>query len=91
MRWVERNHADVSLHVSWLRTAEADVQDTQLSQRWHDDEGKWLMTSEERVAGAVGLFNEPAAQGPKGDGEQSAPDPAPKRPSYFRTRVIAGD
>jgi hypothetical protein len=91
IRWIDRSHAEVSLKVSWLRAAEADLRDTQLSQRWHDGEGKWLMMSEQRVAGSAGLFNEPAAEERKGDGEESVAAPAPSRPSHFRTRVIAGD
>jgi hypothetical protein len=90
IRFIDRSQAEVSLRVAWLREAEADLRDTQLSQRWRDDEGKWLMMSEQRVSGSAGLFNEPLAER-KADGDESVTDSAPKRPSYFRTRVIAGD
>jgi hypothetical protein len=89
--FIDRGHADVSLRVSWQHASEAELRETQLSQRWQDDGGKWLMMSEQRVSGPAGLFNDPVVDERKAPEEPGVTDPTPKRSSYFRTRVIAGD
>ena len=91
IRWIDQSHAEVSLHVSWLGAAEADLRDTQLSQRWQDDHGTWQMTSEERVSGSAGLFHKHAPAGGADDDEASAKEAASSRRSAFRTRVIASE
>ena len=68
LRFLDKEHAAVTLTISWQRIEESDLRGTQISQKWKDHRGRWLLESEERVAGDVGLFGEPttvvrAAQG----------------------------
>jgi hypothetical protein len=59
LRLLDKDHAAVTLTVSWQRIDESDLRGTQISQKWQDHQGKWLLESEERIAGDVGLLGEP--------------------------------
>jgi hypothetical protein len=59
LRLLDKEHAAVTLTVSWQRIDESDLRGTQISQKWRDHRGRWLLESEERIAGDVGLLGEP--------------------------------
>jgi len=59
LRLLDKDHAAVTLTVSWQRIDESDLRGTQIAQKWRDDHGRWLLDSEERIAGDFGLFGEP--------------------------------
>ena len=59
LRLLDKEHAAVTLTVSWQRVDESELRGTQIAQKWRDDHGRWLLESEERIAGDVGLFGEP--------------------------------
>lgn len=59
LRLLDKEHATVTLTVSWQRIDESDLRGTQIVQKWHDERGRWLLESEERTAGDIGLFGEP--------------------------------
>jgi hypothetical protein len=59
MRLTDREHAQVTLTVSWQRIDESELRGTQIAQKWRDHRGKWLLESEERIAGDIGLLGEP--------------------------------
>lgn len=48
---------DLTVHVSWYRPEQQDLQSTTVKQHWHDD-GGWQLTSEERVDGDPGLLGD---------------------------------
>jgi hypothetical protein len=54
----DKDRADVLLNVSWQRVDETDMRVTQIAQHWRDQHGGWLLDSEERAAGDVGLLGE---------------------------------
>jgi hypothetical protein len=58
LRFIDKEHAEVMLTVSWQRIDESDLRGTQIVQKWKEASGKWLLESEERVAGDVGLLGE---------------------------------
>jgi aspartate aminotransferase-like enzyme len=58
LRMVDQENATVTLTVSWQRIDESDLRGTQITQRWKSHTGKWLLESEERLAGDVGLLGE---------------------------------
>ncbi len=72
----DATHAKVQVDVSWTMSDDTTLRVTRLEQTWIDDEGKWTLTSEKRIAGAEGLF-----------GEEIDRD-EPKKDSHFPTRVI---
>ena len=48
------------LAVSWHRVDESEMRVTHVAQRWGDHRGAWLLDSEERAGGDVGLLGEAA-------------------------------
>ena len=58
LRFVDEEHAEITITVSWQRIDESDLRGTQIVQRWKSNHGKWLLESEERLAGDVGLLGE---------------------------------
>jgi hypothetical protein len=60
MRLTDKEHAEAVLAVSWHRMDESEMRTTQIAQRWADHRGAWLLDSEERAGGDVGLLGEPA-------------------------------
>jgi hypothetical protein len=58
LRLVDKEHATSTLTVSWHRIDESELRGTQIAQKWQDHHGRWLLESEERLAGDVGLLGE---------------------------------
>jgi PBP1b-binding outer membrane lipoprotein LpoB len=58
LRMTDQESATVTLTVSWQRIDESDLRGTQITQHWKSHQGKWLLESEERSAGDVGLLGE---------------------------------
>ena len=54
----DKEHADVFLTVGWQRPEEGEVRGTSVTQHWKDHRGNWLLESEERTSGDVGLLGE---------------------------------
>ena len=52
LRLLDKEHAAVTLTVSWQRIDETDLRGTQIAQKWQDHHGRWLLESEERIADA---------------------------------------
>ena len=68
LRLRDKQHADVNVIVNWQRIDESEMRTTQLIQRWEDHHGTWLLETQERSGGDVGLLGEattivPAAAG----------------------------
>ncbi|MET0595416.1 MAG: hypothetical protein ABW133_22145 [Polyangiaceae bacterium] len=58
LRLTDKDHATVVLTVSWQRIDESELRGTQITQKWKDHSGRWLLESEERLAGDFGLLGE---------------------------------
>jgi hypothetical protein len=59
LRLRDKEHADVTLGVNWQRIDDAEMRSTQIAQHWSDHRGTWLLETEERSSGDVGLLGEP--------------------------------
>lgn len=58
---------DVFLRVSWYRMEEQDLKSTTLKQSWHQKTDDWLLASEQRLEGDLGLLGETVVvEGPAG-------------------------
>jgi hypothetical protein len=57
----DKEHADVSIAVVWQRVMESDMRSTNIAQKWQDHSGQWMLESEERSGGDVGLLGEQVA------------------------------
>lgn len=74
---------DVFIKVAWYRMNEQDLKQTTLKQHWHSKTDAWLLTSEVRLDGDMGLLGEPVVvESPGG------PRPAPQFPTI---RLSGGD
>jgi hypothetical protein len=60
LRITNKDHAEAVVSVSWHRVDESEMRITQIAQHWRDHRGAWLLDSEERTAGDVGLLGEAA-------------------------------
>ena len=49
---------DVFLHVAWYRMEEQDLKSTTIKQSWHQKADDWLLSSEQRLDGDLGLLGE---------------------------------
>ena len=49
---------DVFIHVSWYRMEEQDLRSTTLKQSWHSKSDAWMLVSEKRMDGDLGLLGE---------------------------------
>jgi hypothetical protein len=58
LRLKDKEHAEVMVQVSWQRVEESEMRTTHVSQHWRDRRGAWLLDSEERAGGDVGLLGE---------------------------------
>jgi hypothetical protein len=58
VRLADKEHATVNVMVSWQRIDESELRSTQILQKWQDHNGRWLLHSEERLGGDVGLLGE---------------------------------
>jgi hypothetical protein len=59
LRLRDKEHADVALAVNWQRIDDSEMRSTQIAQHWKDHHGAWLLETEERSSGDVGLLGEP--------------------------------
>ena len=59
LRLRDKEHADVSLGVNWQRIDDVEMRSTEVAQHWQDHQGAWLLETEERASGDVGLLGEP--------------------------------
>jgi len=74
---------DVFIKVAWYRMSEQDLKQTTLKQHWHSKTDAWLLTSEVRLDGDMGLLGEPVVvESPGG------PRAAPQFPTI---RLSGGD
>ncbi len=48
----------VMVRVAWYKVDEGDLRGTTIKQVWRDEKGRWLLTSEERGQGDLGLMGE---------------------------------
>lgn len=71
--------ADVIVNVSWTRMDEGELRSTQIRQHWRDESGSgWVLASEKRINGDLGLFGEPLPARP----------PEEARDVHFPTKTI---
>ena len=68
LRLRDKEHADVTVTVNWQRVDESEMRTTQLMQHWRDHEGAWLLETQERSSGDVGLIGEPTTSVPPSGG-----------------------
>jgi hypothetical protein len=67
---------DVFVHVAWYRMSEQELKQTTIKQHWHSKTDAWLLSSESRLDGDLGLLGEPVLlQAP------SEPRPPPQFPT----------
>src|SRR5262249_14722833 len=59
LRLRDKEHADVALAVNWQRLDDSEMRSTEIAQHWTDHRGAWLLETEERASGDVGLLGEP--------------------------------
>jgi len=59
LRLRDKEHADVALAVNWQRIDDSEMRSTELVQHWTDHKGTWLLETEDRARGDVGLLGEP--------------------------------
>lgn len=76
---------DVFLRVSWYRMEEQDLKSTTLKQSWHQKTDDWLLASEQRLEGDLGLLGETVVV------EQPAGPRAPAQYPTIRLGESAGD
>jgi hypothetical protein len=50
--------AEMNLRVTWYDAGEQELRSTLLRQKWHGPKGDWLLVSEERIDGDLGLLGE---------------------------------
>lgn len=72
---------DVFLHVAWYRMDEQDLKSTTIKQSWHQKSNDWMLASEQRLDGDMGLLGEIVVV------EQP---PAPRAPAQYPT-IRLGD
>jgi len=70
LRLVGEGKAVVAMTVSWQRLDESMLRTTAIAQTWHNDEGGWLIESEDFAGGDKGLLLKPE---PKRRPKKSAP------------------
>ena len=58
MRFGEKE-SESMVSVSWYDVTEQELRGTTVRQKWKNNRGDWLLLSEERVEGDLGLFGEP--------------------------------
>lgn len=61
LRLQSKEEADVVMTVLWQRFNEAEVRETQVTQRWRDSRKGWKLLSESAESGDRELLAEPAA------------------------------
>jgi hypothetical protein len=54
----DSDHAIFEVDYAWMRMDEDSLRSTRVTQRWTSSKGSWVLESEKRAAGDVGLFGE---------------------------------
>jgi hypothetical protein len=72
--------ADISVTVSWFRLDEEELRQTTIKQKWTAKYGGWLLASETRADGDIGLLGEKVEQ----------PDDAPPRENVHFATIHIG-
>jgi hypothetical protein len=54
----DSDHAIFQVDYAWMRMDEDTLRSTRITQRWASSKGSWVLESEKRAAGDVGLFGE---------------------------------
>lgn len=75
--------AELNMRVSWYNASEEELRSTLIRQKWHSQKGNWLLTSEERIDGDIGLLNEKVVM--------QAPEGPPARAQFPTVRIGAVD
>lgn len=84
MNLISKEQAEVYVTVAWQRPAEAELQVTNVVQRWRDDEdGGWRLVEEKRASGSYGLLDDEPPAG-------AEPEEVVPTRTHFPTRVIQG-
>ncbi|HTA93296.1 MAG TPA: hypothetical protein VK745_27150 [Polyangiaceae bacterium] len=76
----DSDHAVFQVDFAWMRMDEDTLRSTRVAQRWTSSKGSWVLESEKRVAGDIGLF-----------GERVQVLRPPQRDAQFATKVIRED
>jgi hypothetical protein len=63
MRYDEKE-SESMVNVSWYDVTEQELRGTTVRQKWKNKRGDWLLLSEERTEGDLGLFGEAAPKPP---------------------------
>jgi hypothetical protein len=75
--------AEMDLRVTWYNANEQELRSTLLRQKWHGPKGNWLLASETRVDGDIGLLGEKIVV--------QTPDDAPTHARFPTVRIGASD
>jgi hypothetical protein len=73
---------DVFVRIAWYRQEEQELRTTTLKQSWHSKSEAWMLTSEQRVDGDLGLLGESVVV---------AAPPQPGPPPRFPTIRLTGE
>jgi hypothetical protein len=76
----DSDHAIFEVDYAWMRADEDSLRSTRITQRWTSSKGAWVLESEKRAAGDIGLF-----------GERVEVLRPPQRDAQFATKVIRED
>jgi hypothetical protein len=76
----DSDHAIFEVDYAWMRADEDSLRSTRITQRWTSSKGSWVLESEKRAAGDIGLF-----------GERVEVLRPPQRDAQFATKVIRED
>jgi len=75
--------AEMNLRVTWYDASQQELRSTLLRQKWHSHKGNWLLMSEERIDGDIGLLGEKVVV--------QAPEEAPQHAQFPTVRIGAVD
>ncbi len=80
MSMPDSDHAVFQVDYSWMRMDDDSLRSTRVTQTWTSSKGSWVLESEKRGSGDIGLFGEPV--------EVLRP---PQRDAQFATKIIRAD
>jgi hypothetical protein len=75
--------AEMDMHVTWYNAADQELRSTLLHQKWHGPKGDWLLVSETRTDGDLGLMGEKIVV--------QAPEDMPTHARFPTVRIGASD
>jgi len=75
--------AELNVRVTWYNSTDLELRSTLLRQKWHGPKGNWLLMSEERIDGDIGLLGEKIVV--------QTPDEAPAHVQFPTVRIGAVD